>query len=161
MGLWYRKTTDAAFNSMHVCTQLLDIWLQTRASENIDAGDLAGVFDSIYEIEPHPGRWALIAVRPEELRAYIRIYIKNGKEQQNMLRNKDVKLISQYVKLLKKGYVPTPIILAGAEDDFGKNGIQLIDGRHRIHSACKAGIQLIQAYIPVSELHMMDDAIYP
>lgn len=159
MALWYRIIDNKSFESMDLVNEFLDIWLQTRKNEDIDPGELAGVIDTIYEFQPSPGDWILIEVRPSEISAYITIYVTADGKEKEMMARKDFKLRDQYVKLIQKGYDPTPIIIAGAtDDDTGEQGIVLLDGRHRTHAAIAAGVQTIQAYIPRQDLPKMDAA---
>jgi hypothetical protein len=144
---------------MELVAEFLDVWLQTRKAEDIDPDELSGVIDFIYEVQPPPGRWALIEVRPRELKDYITVYVRSNGQEQSMMKQGDWKLSKRYVELLKKGYEPTPIILAGAEDpDSHERGITLIDGRHRIYAADEAGIDSIMAYLPAKHLPMMKEA---
>lgn len=159
MALWYKPIDMSGHESMDLVNEFLDIWLQTRKNEDIDPGELAGVIDTIYEFQPSPGDWVLIEVKPSEISAYITIYVTADGKEKEMMARKDFKLRDQYVKLLQKGYDPTPIIIAGATDeDTGEQGIVLLDGRHRTHAAIAAGVHTIQAYIPRTDLPKMDAA---
>jgi hypothetical protein len=159
MGLWFRKLEDNDYATIDLVAEFIDIWLQTRRPEDIDPGELAGVIDVIYDIEPVPGQWTLIAVRPDELKRYIRTYIRSDGTTGDMMRPRDVSLAKEYVKLLRRGHEPPPIIIAGAEDpDTKTEGITLIDGRHRIHAAAMAGLKELPAYIPKDAIPMMEKA---
>jgi hypothetical protein len=159
MALWYKLVTKETFETMDIIAEFLDIWLQTRKSEDIDPGELAGVIDTVYEFAPSPGCWSLIEVRPTEIRDYITVYVDANGKQKKMMAKKDEKLTRQYVKLLTKGHEPTPIIISGATDDDTKEeGIVLLDGRHRTYAAIASGILTIQAYIPTEDLPKMAKA---
>jgi hypothetical protein len=159
MALWYRVIEDNNYGTMDLVAEFLDVWLQTRKAQDIDPGELAGVIDVVYDIEPTPGSWILIAVKPQELRRYISTYIRSDGTTGDMMQPKDVSLAKEYVKLLRRGHEPPPIIIAGAEDpDDGTEGVTLIDGRHRIHAAAMAKLKEIQAYIPKEDLPMMKKA---
>jgi hypothetical protein len=159
MGLWYRTIDDSDFATIDLVAEFLDIWLQTRKPEDIDPGELAGVIDVLYDIEGVPGHWVLIAVRPKELKRYISTYIRSDGTTGTMMQDSDVSLSKEYVRLLKKGHEPPPIMLAGAEDpDTGAQGVTLIDGRHRIYAAVMAKLKEIPAYIPKEDLPMMEKA---
>jgi len=165
MGLWYRIETenkDTVFETCDLVGEFLDIWLQTRKAEDIDASELAGVIDVLYDFQPVPGKWVLIEVRPKELARYISTYVNAKGQRKKMMKGKDVKLSKAYVKLLKKKYEPTPIMLAGIADEVtGEDGVVLIDGRHRIFAAVEAGIPTILAYINKDGLEKMDKAKLP
>lgn len=165
MGLWYRidpENKEKVFETIDLVGEFIDIWLQTRKAEDIDAGELAGVIDVLYDFQPVPGKWILIEVKPTELAQYISTYITAKGERKQMMQNKDHKLSDAYVKLLKKNYEPTPIMIAGITDGVtGEQGIILIDGRHRIHAAVKSGIPTIFAYINKEGLEMMNMAKMP
>jgi hypothetical protein len=139
----------------------LDIWLQTRKAEDIDTDELAGVIDVMYDFQPVPGEWVTVEVKPKELQQYINVYIDADGKAKKMMAKKDTALMKKYVALLKKGFEPTPIIIAGAtdQDDSGEEGIVLIDGRHRIHAFIDAGIEKCLAYIPLEDLPKMDKAV--
>lgn len=159
MALWYKLIDTTKHESMDLVSEFLDIWLQTRKNEGIDPDELAGVIDAIYEFQPSPGDWVLVEVRPQEIAAYISIYVNSKGEEKEMMRQKDFKLRDQYVKLLQKGYDPTPIIITGATDDSGEQGIALLDGRHRTHAAIAAGLNTIEAYIPRLDLPKLEAAV--
>jgi phosphoglycolate phosphatase-like HAD superfamily hydrolase len=162
MGLWYRiepENKGKTFETCDLIEEFLDIWLQTRKAEDIDASELAGVIDVLYDFQPVPGHWVLIEVRPKELARYISTYVNAKGQRKKMMEDKDVRLSKAYVKLLKKKYEPTPIMIAGISDEVtGEDGIVLIDGRHRIHAAVAAKIPTILAYINKSGLDKMDKA---
>lgn len=159
MPLWYGRKNHKTFNNMDLISEFLDIWLQTRKNPDIDPGELAGVIDTIYDYQPSPGKWILIDVKPAELKQYITTYVGPDGKERKMIRQKDVKLSSAYIDLIQKGHLPTPIFIAGVEDpDDGTEGIVLLDGRHRIHSAVEAGLQTIEAYLPHGHLPCMDAA---
>ena len=153
------ETTEA----MDAASDILEIWLQTRKSEDIDPRELAKMVDAIYlpqNTSASPGCWALIEVRPTEIRDYITVYVDSDGRQKKMMAQKDERLMSQYVKLLAKGYEPTPIIIAGAvDDDSGEEGIVLLDGRHRTYAAISNGVSIIRAYIPKADLPKMAKAV--
>lgn len=165
MALWYRidkQNKDTVFETSELVMEFLDIWFQTRKAEDIDASELAGVIDVLYDFQPVPGEWVLIEVRPEELARYISTYVNAKGQRKEMMKDKDVKLSKAYVKLLKKKYEPTPIMLAGISDEVtGEDGVVLIDGRHRIYAAVEAKIPKILAYINKDGLEKMDKAILP
>jgi len=144
--------------NIHIITEFLDIWFQTRRSQDLCASSLAGVIQGIYDASPGDGAWALVSLRPTELRDYITTYLKNGVMQKAVIAEKDVKLYAKYASLLRQGYMPTPVIIAGAEDDCKTQGIYLIDGRRRIYSACIAEKKTMKAYIPVKDLEMLKKA---
>jgi hypothetical protein len=160
MPLWFQRQNRKTFSNMELVSEFIDVWLQTRKSEDIDASELSGVIDFIYDVEPAPGKWALIEVKPSELKSYITVYVSpDGVERKTMMKQGDWRLSKRYVQLLNKGYEPTPIIIAGAEDpDTKERGITLIDGRHRIYAADEAGLDSIMAYIPRKHLPMMKEA---
>jgi len=159
MALWYKLVTKETFETMDIIAEFLDIWLQTRKSEDINPGELAGVIDTVYEFAPSPGCWSLIEVRPTEIRDYITVYVDANGKQKKMMAKKDEKLTQQYVKLYAKGHEPTPIIISGAvDDDTKEEGIVLLDGRHRTYAAIASGIGTIQAYIPTEDLPKMAKA---
>jgi hypothetical protein len=162
MGLWYRReraNKDTVFETADLVMEFLDIWLQTRKNEDIDPQELAGVIDVLYDFQPVPGKWVLIEVKPKELAEYIATYINAEGERREMMQKKDVALSREYVKLLKKGFEPTPIMIAGIKDEVtGEDGIVLIDGRHRIFASIDADIDIIKAYINKDGLKMMDKA---
>ncbi|HUV13232.1 MAG TPA: hypothetical protein VMY18_06290, partial [Acidobacteriota bacterium] len=162
MGLWYKIEEDNEgqdFETADLVVEFLDIWLQTRKLEDIDPKELGGVIDVLYDFEPVPGKWILIEVRAAEMAKYISTYINARGESKVMMQEKDKKLSNAYVKLLKKGYEPTPIMIAGIVDEVsGEEGIVLIDGRHRIHAAIAAGVTILKAYINKSGLEKMDKA---
>ena len=160
MPLWYKRVSKETFESIDLVAEFLDIWLQTRKSESIDPGELAGVIDTIYEFQPTPGKWILIEVKPTEIGDYITTYVNARGKEKKMMAKKDTKLTKQYVKLLDQGFDPTPIMIAGASDEeTGEQGIALIDGRHRTYAAIENKIATIQAYIPEVDLPKMDAAI--
>ena len=162
MGLWYKivDEDDDEFETAELVVEFLDIWLQTRKLEDIDPQELAGVIDVLYDFEPVPGKWTLIEVKPKEIAKYISTYVNAKGEKKEMMQSKDKKLSQAYVRLLKKGYEPTPIMIAGIEDEVtGEEGIVLIDGRHRIHAAVEADIPIIKAYINNHGLEKMDKAV--
>lgn len=165
MGLWYRidpENKDTTFQTIDLVGEFIDIWLQTRKAEDIDSGELAGVIDVLYDFQPVPGQWILIEVKPEELVKYIATYVTAKGERKQMMQNKDHKLSNAYVKLLKKNYEATPIMIAGIADGVtGEEGVILIDGRHRIYAAVKAGLPTMFAYINRDGLEMMDKAKMP
>lgn len=160
MPLWFRSINYNNYSTIDLVNEFLDIWLQTRRSQDIHPGELAGVIEVLYEIQPSPGSWRLVEVRPHELKRYIRVYIRSDGSRAPMMRQRDQKLSLEYQKLLKKGYKPTPIMLAGSQnEDGGEEGIMLIDGRHRIHSTADLEIPTIEAYIPTSDIQMFRKAI--
>ena len=159
MALWYKLIDTKKHESIDLVSEFLDIWLQTRKNEAIDPGELAGVIDAIYEFQPSPGDWVLVEVKPREIAAYISIYVNSRGEEKEMMRQKDYKLRDKYVTLLQRGYTPTPIIITGATDDSGEQGIALLDGRHRTHAAITAGVETIEAYIPRLDLPRLAAAI--
>lgn len=160
MALWYKRVNNETYETMDLVAEFLDIWFQTRKSEDIDPGELAGVIDSLYECQPPPGEWILIEAKPTELRDYITVYVDPDGKEKKMMARKDTKLMKQYVKLLTKGYEPTPIMIAGAiDEETGEHGIVLIDGRHRIFAAIENSVETIQAYIPKEDLSKMDAAV--
>jgi hypothetical protein len=159
MALWYKLIDTGHHESMDLVSEFLDIWLQTRKNEAIDPDELAGVIDVIYECQPSPGDWVLIEVRPSEIASYISSYVNSKGEEKAMMAMKDYKLRDKYVNLLNRGYKPTPIIITGATEDTGEQGIGLIDGRHRIHSYVAAGIESIEAYIPRLDLPKLQHAV--
>ena len=165
MGLWYKrdeenKNTD--FETADLVTEFIDIWLQTRKNQDIDPKELAGVIDVLYDFQPVPGKWVLIEVRPAELARYISTYINDKGDHKRMMAKKDKKLSSAYVKLLKKGFEPTPLMIAGIKDSVtGEDGVVLIDGRHRIYAAVAAGVEKLLAYINKDGLDKMDKASLP
>jgi len=159
MALWYKLINTKKHESMDLVSEFLDIWLQTRKIDDIDNDELAGVIDAIYEFQPSPGDWVLIEVRPQEIASYISVYVNSRGQEKEMMRQKDYRLRDQYVNLLKKGYNPTPIIITGATDDSGEQGIALLDGRHRTHAAIAAGLTSIEAYIPRLDLPKLEAAI--
>lgn len=165
MGLWYRlepTNKDTSFETIDLVGEFLDIWLQTRKSEDIDAGELAGVIDTLYDFQPTPGKWVLIEVKPTELAKYISVYVTAEGERKQMMSKKDHKLSESYVKLFKKKYEPTPIMLAGIVDEVtGEQGIVLLDGRHRIYAAIKAKIPTLLAYINADGIEHLEKAIMP
>jgi hypothetical protein len=159
VALWYKLVTHETFETMDIIAEFLDIWLQTRKSEDINPGELAGVIDTVYEFAPSPGCWALIEVIPTEIRDYITLYVDAHGKQKKMMAKKDERLMKQYVKLLEKGYEPTPIIISGAvDDDTKEEGIVLLDGRHRTYAAIANNIGKILAYIPKADLPKMSKA---
>ena len=162
MGLWYRQEAankGTVFETAELVMEFLDIWLQTRKNEDIDPQELAGVIDVLYDFQPVPGKWILIETKPQELAKYIATYINAAGERREMMQQKDQALSREYVNLLKKGFEPTPIMIAGITDDVtGEDGIVLIDGRHRIFAAVDAGIDTIKAYINQDGVAMMDKA---
>jgi hypothetical protein len=158
MPLWYRKINSNNYSTIDLVAEFLDIWLQTRRSEDISPEELAGVIDVMYDVQTPPGNWSLIEVRPGELRNYIQVYIKPDGRHAPMMSKRDEKLSGEYKNLLQKGYKPTPIIIAGTEGDNREEGIFLIDGRHRIHSAADLGIQKMEAYIPTKQINTLRKA---
>jgi hypothetical protein len=160
MALWYKLLTDETYETMDIIAEFLDIWLQTRKSEDIDPGELAGVIDTVYEFESSSGLWSLIEVRPTEIRDYITVYVDANGKQKKMMAQKDERLMRQYVKLLTKGHEPTPIMIAGAvDDDTKEEGIVLLDGRHRTYAAIANNVAKIKAYIPKEDLPKMEKAV--
>ena len=155
--------TDETFDTMDALAALLGTQLDSRESEDINPRVLAEIANSIYYPRispPSPGCWALIEVRPTEIRDYITIYVDADGNQKKMITKKDERLMKQYVKLLNMGYEPTPIIIAGAiDDDTKEEGIILIDGRHRTYAAIANGVSVIRAYIPKADLPKMDKAM--
>jgi hypothetical protein len=159
MPLWYKPVNRNNYSTMDLVHEFLDIWLQTRRAADINSGELAGVIDVLYEVEPSPGKWRLVEVSPKQLKNYIRVYIRSDGSRAPMMRKRDIKLSSAYKNLLKKGHKPTPIMLAGTQNENGgEEGIILIDGRHRIHSAADLGIEKMEAYIPNSDIGMFRKA---
>lgn len=165
MGLWHHidpRGTNATFETIDLVGEFLDIWLQTRKSEDIDPGELAGVIDVLYDFQPSPGEWILIEVRPKELAEYISVYITAKGERKKMMSKKDKKLSASYVKLFKKGHEPTPIMLGGIADSVtGEEGVVLIDGRHRIFAAIDANVPTLPAYINKNGLKYLKAAKMP
>ena len=162
MGLWYKRdkaNEDTTFETADLVSEFLDIWLQTRKNEDIDPKELAGVIDVLYDFQPVPGKWVLIEVRPKELARYISTYVDAQGRQKKMMSKKDKKLSKAYVRLLKKGFEPTPLMIAGIKDSVtNEEGIVLIDGRHRIFAAIEAGVDTLLAYINEEGLDKMDKA---
>ncbi len=165
MGLWYKRdkaNKAVIFETADLVMEFVDIWLQTRKNEDIDPQELAGVIDVLYDFQPVPGKWVLIDVKPRELAAYISTYVNAKGEKRQMMQQKDKALSRQYVSLLKKGYEPTPLMIAGINDSVtGEPGIVLIDGRHRIYAAIAADVEKLKAYINLDGLEMMDKATLP
>jgi len=165
MGLWYRRTENTVYETVHLVDEFLHIWFSTRRETKfIRANELAGVIDMLYEVDPAPGQWVIVEVRPQELKKYISVYRKErpqgGKatETKNMMQDHDWTLTRRYKQLLDKGFEPTPIFLSGAESDDGEKGIMLVDGRHRIYSAAEQGHTMMLAYIPLRDLPMFKEA---
>jgi len=165
MGLWYKRdkaNENTTFETADLVSEFLDIWLQTRKNEDIDPKELAGVIDVLYDFQPVPGKWVLIEVRPKELARYISTYVNAEGKSKKMMSKRDKKLSTSYVRLLKKGFEPTPIMIAGIQDEVTKeDGIVLIDGRHRIFAAVAAGVDTLLAYINKDGLDKMDKAVLP
>jgi hypothetical protein len=165
MGLWYRidpENENTTFETIDLVCEFIDIWLQTRKAKDIDPRELSGVIDVLYDFQPVPGEWVLVEIRPAELAQYITTYINDKGTRQQMMQEKDHKLSNAYVKLFKKKYQPTPLIIAGVADEVtGEEGIVLIDGRHRTFAAIKAGVPTLLAYINKSGLEMLDKAKIP
>jgi hypothetical protein len=157
MPLFHRIVDRKVYETMDLVTEFLDIWIQTRKPKDIDTDELAGVIDVLYDFQPSPGRWVVIEVKPKELAQYINIYINHRGEEKPMMSSRDNKLSAKYVELLKKGYEPTPIMIAGAteKNDDGEYGIVLIDGRHRIYSFIEAEHETCLAYIPYKDVPKM------
>jgi hypothetical protein len=157
MPLFHRIVDKKVYETMDLVTEFLDIWIQTRKPKDIDTDELAGVIDVLYDFQPSPGRWVVIEVKPKELAQYINIYINHRGEEKPMMSSRDNKLSAKYVELLKKGYEPTPIMIAGAteKNDDGEYGIVLIDGRHRIYSFIEAEHETCLAYIPYKDVPKM------
>lgn len=162
MGLWHKHdeaNKDTVFETADLVDEFLDIWLQTRKNEDIDPKELAGVIDVLYDFQPVPGKWVLIEVRPRELASYISTYVNAKGRTKQMMSKDDTTLSSAYVGLFKKGFEPTPIMIAGIDDEVtGEEGIVLIDGRHRIFAAIEAGVETLLAYINKDGLGKMDKA---
>lgn len=158
MPLYHRLVDKKAYETMDLVTEFLDIWIQTRKPKDIDTDELAGVIDVMYEFQPVPGKWVVIEVKPKELAQYINVYINDKGQEKPMMSARDNKLSAKYVELLKKGYEPTPIMIAGATEknkETGEHGIVLIDGRHRIYSFIEANHETCLAYIPHKDLPKM------
>jgi len=158
MGLYHRLVDKKTFETMDLVTEFIDIWIQTRKPKDIDTDELAGVIDVMYDFQPSPGKWVIIEVKPQELAQYINVYINDKGEEKPMMSAKDNRLSGKYVELLKKGYEPTPIMIAGATEKneaTGEHGIVLIDGRHRIYAFIEAKHETCLAYIPYNDLPKM------
>ena len=160
MAFWYERIDDSVLTTMELVHEFIDIWLQTRKTEDLDAGEMAGVIDVLYEFQPSPGGWICVRMNPQELKDHIREYIRADGTRAKMMSKRDLAFAKAYVGLMNKGHEPTPIMIAGAENPTTKEkGITLIDGRHRIHASVIGKRPEILVYIPEDDLRFLDKGI--
>lgn len=150
MPIWYERKAGEPRMTGEVVGDLLELWVLavSRQEPTHKPEDIAGIIDLMYEVEPVPGKWVLVAASTSQLLRHIDLPMQED----------DWRRAAMYgARLQAEGGTSPPIILVGAEDGEAR-GIALLDGRRRIHAAAIAAAETVEAWVPEQHLGMLSES---